>query len=66
MRWQPDLKNAISKIILWVFKLSVVFRVEKGEMTYMQAQRRHGLQGCSTVLCWLRKNSNLERSEPSL
>lgn len=32
------------------FKLSVVERVEKGEMTYKQAQKRYGIQGRSTVL----------------
>ncbi|MDM1021437.1 IS3 family transposase, partial [Acinetobacter sp. VNK23] len=37
------------------FKLSVVDQVEKGEMTYRQAQDKYGIQGCSTVLVWLRK-----------
>jgi transposase-like protein len=47
------------------FKLSVISQVEKGEMTYKQAQRRYGIQGRSTVLCWLRKHGNLDWSKPS-
>ena len=38
------------------FKLSVVEQVEKGEVTYKQAQSRYGIQGRSTVLTWLRKH----------
>lgn len=38
------------------FKLSVVDQVEKGELSYKEAQRRHGIQGRSTVLVWLRKH----------
>ncbi|MCV6588495.1 MAG: IS3 family transposase, partial [Marinobacterium sp.] len=38
------------------FKLSVVEQVEKGEMTYKQAQKRYGIQGRSSVLTWLRKH----------
>ena len=37
------------------FKLAVVEQVEKGELTYKQAQMRYGIQGSSTVLSWLRK-----------
>jgi transposase len=37
------------------FKLGVVEAVEKGEMTYKQAQRKYGIQGRSTVLVWLRR-----------
>ena len=36
------------------FKQSVVEQVERGEMTYKQAQIRYGIQGRSTVLQWLR------------
>ena len=32
------------------FKIAVVEQVEKGEMTYKQAQQRYGIQGRSTVL----------------
>lgn len=37
------------------FKLGVVGAVEKGQMTYKQAQRTYGIQGRSTVLVWLRR-----------
>lgn len=42
------------------FKLSVVDQVEKGELTYKQAQKRYGIQGRSTVLVWLRKHGTLD------
>lgn len=38
------------------FKLAVVGEVERGELTYKQAQRKYGIQGRSTVLVWLRKH----------
>lgn len=38
------------------FKLAVVDQVERGELTYGQAQERYGIQGASTVLVWLRKH----------
>lgn len=38
------------------FKLSVVEQVERGELTYKQAQDRYGIQGRSTVLVWLRRH----------
>ena len=37
------------------FKLGVVGAVEKGEITYKQAQEKFGIQGRSTVLVWLRR-----------
>ena len=46
------------------FKLAVVDQVEKGEMTYKQAQERYGIQGRSTVLVWLRKHGNLNWTNP--
>ncbi|MCS6233527.1 IS3 family transposase, partial [Shewanella baltica] len=46
------------------FKLGVVERVEKGEMTYKQAQTRFGIQGKTTVLVWLRKHGKLDWSKP--
>jgi transposase-like protein len=46
------------------FKLAVVHQVEKGEMTYKQAQRAYGIQGKSTVLVWLRKHGTLDWSSP--
>ncbi len=45
------------------FKLTVVDQVEKGEMTYKQAQERYGIQGRSTVLAWLRKHGQLNWSK---
>jgi transposase len=48
------------------FKLAVVSQVEKGEMTYKQAQQLYGIQGRSTVLVWLRKHGNLDWSKPGL
>lgn len=42
------------------FKLSVVGQVERGELTYKQAQKRFGIQGKSTVLVWLRKHGKLD------
>jgi len=42
------------------FKLAVVEQIEKGEMTYKEAQSRYGIQGRSTVLIWLRKHGQLD------
>ena len=38
------------------FKLAVVEQVEKGDLTYKEAQERYGIQGRTTVLVWLRKH----------
>lgn len=38
------------------FKLGVVDQVQKGELSYKQAQQRYGIQGRSTVLVWVRKH----------
>lgn len=48
------------------FKLAVISQVEKGEMTYKQAQVAYGIQGRSTVLVWLRKHGNLDWSKNGL
>jgi transposase len=48
------------------FKLAVVAQVEKGEMTYKQAQTAYGIQGRSTVLVWLRRHGQLDWRKPSL
>ena len=40
----------------FAFKMMVVYDVEKGHMTYRQAQEKYGIQGRSTVLVWLRKH----------
>lgn len=45
------------------FKLSVIELVEKGSMTYKQAQQTYGIQGRTTVLTWLRKHGNLDWSK---
>lgn len=44
------------------FKLGVVNAVEKGELTYKQAQQKYGIQGKSTVLVWLRKHGQQDWS----
>jgi transposase-like protein len=46
------------------FKLAVISQVEKGEITYKQAQKTYGIQGRSTVLVWLRKHGTLDWSKP--
>ncbi|OGU57657.1 MAG: transposase [Ignavibacteria bacterium GWF2_33_9] len=45
------------------FKLQVVNEVEKGFVTYIQAQKKYGIQGKSTVLMWLRKHGTLNWGE---
>jgi len=42
------------------FKLQVIDEVEKGYLTYKQAQKKYGIQGRSTVLVWLRKHGTLD------
>lgn len=42
------------------FKMQVVLEVEKGELSYREAQRKYGIQGRSTVLKWLRKHGTLD------
>jgi transposase-like protein len=42
------------------FKLQIVDEVEKGELSYKQAQLKYGIQGRSTVLVWLRKHGRLD------
>jgi len=46
------------------FKLQVVAAVEKGDMTYGQAQKIYGIQGRSTVLAWLRKHGKFDWTQP--
>ncbi|WP_442864008.1 IS3 family transposase [Alteromonas sp. ASW11-130] len=48
------------------FKLAVVAQVEKGELTYKQAQAKYGIQGRSTVLVWLRKHGRQDWYRPRL
>ena len=42
------------------FKLELVDQVEKGQLTYKQAQVKYGIQGRTTVLVWLRKHGSLD------
>ncbi len=46
------------------FKMSVIVQIEKGDLTYQQAQDLYGIQGKSTVLVWLRKYGNLDWKYP--
>lgn len=46
------------------FKLKLVDAVEKGDMTYKQAQKIYGIQGRSTVLTWLRKHGKMDWTQP--
>lgn len=47
------------------FKLGVVERIERGELTYRQAQQHYGIQGASTVLRWLRVHGRRDWSKAS-
>jgi len=57
-------KNRTQKDYTIGFKLDIVMLVEKGNMTYKQAQRIYGIQSRSTVLVWLRKYGNLDWNKP--
>ncbi len=41
------------------FKLQVVEEVESGQLSQDAAQRKYGIQGNTTILCWLRKHGRL-------
>ena len=45
------------------FKIRVVERVERGELTYKQAQQHYGIQGSGTVLNWLRRHGQRDWSK---
>lgn len=62
MEGQTVLQNQkrTQKNYILPFKLQVVLEVEKGELTYKEAQRKYGIQGRSTVLVWLRKHGSLD------
>lgn len=47
------------------FKLQVIDEVEKGYLTYKQAQKKYGIQGRITVLVWLRKHGILDWNNPT-
>ena len=46
------------------FKMAIISDVEKGILTYKQAQKQYGIQGRSTVLVWLRKHGSLDWGIP--
>jgi transposase len=48
------------------FKLSIIEEVESGNMTYIDVQRKYGIQGKSTVLIWLRKHGRLNWENKAL
>ena len=58
-----DYQRKTQKDYSLAFKLQIVDAVEKGELTYKQAQLRYGIQGRSTVLVWLRKHGRLDWKE---
>lgn len=62
---KPSHQKRTQRDYTLAFKLSVVDQVEKGEMTYKQAQDYYGIQGRSTVLVWLRKHGTLNWNSPS-
>ena len=62
---KPTYQKRTQRDYTLAFKLSVVDQVEKGEMTYKQAQKHYGIQGRSTVLVWLRKHGTLNWHNPS-
>jgi len=47
------------------FRMMVVNEVEKGKITYRDAQVKYGIQGSTTVLVWLRKHGNLDWQNPN-
>lgn len=55
-----DVLRRTQKDYSLAFKLGVVDEVEKGGLTYKEAQRKYGIQGRSTVLVWLRKHGSLD------
>ncbi len=60
------MKKRTQRDYTFSFKLSVVSLVEKGEMSYKQAQDVYGIQGKSTVLTWLRKHGSQDWSSQTL
>ena len=56
----PERKRRSQRDYTLAFKLSVIEEVEKGALTYRQAQKKYGIQGANTVLLWLRKYSKLD------
>ena len=56
---QTQIKRRSQRDYSLAFKLQVVSEVEKGELSYKQAQKKYGIQGRSTVLVWIRKHGIL-------
>ena len=56
-------KKRSQKDYSFAFKLQVITELEKGELSYKQAQKKYGIQGRSTVLVWIRKHSILDWKE---
>ena len=63
---EPDKVKRSQRDYNMGFKLWVISEVEKGNMTYKQAQKAYGIQGRSTVLVWLRKHGKLDWSNPTI
>lgn len=59
IRKNPHLRKSQKDYSL-AFKLQIVDEVEKGLLSYKEAQRKYGIQGRSTVLVWLRKHGSLD------
>jgi transposase-like protein len=57
-----DITKRTQKDYSLAFKLQLIDEVEKGHLTYKQAQTKYGIQGRSTVLVWLRKHGKLDWS----
>jgi len=60
----PQRKKRTQRDYTLAFKLQVIAEVERGELTYKQAQKKYGIQGRSTVLVWLRKYGTLDWKIP--
>jgi len=58
-------KKRTQKNYTLAFKLQVIAEVERGEHSYIQAQKKYGIQGKSTVLVWLRKHGTLDWKIPT-
>lgn len=57
-------KKRSQKNYTLAFKLQIIAEVERGELSYKQAQNKFGIQGNSTVLVWLRKHGTLDWKIP--
>jgi hypothetical protein len=61
MEWEQEKgeEKRSQKDYSLAFKLMVVDEVEKGNLSYRQAQVKYGIQGHASVLRWLRKYGRL-------